>query len=217
MESPRTRRHVRDNDYEAQADEAAPAQTARIVVSRDRGSGEVRASARRAEMAGEEPGRAVALVLRLPGGLQCHSFDTKASKNATPDVRSNSSSSQGIRYSTGTVIFLAASIRASYTNTPPRLRAATRDSTAVNISPVTTPTTRRRSRSALDADLGQRLQGIQGRLPFRHRTLRQRHVVVDDDRGDRLARRPGLMDRLGPLLILTVSRPVTMPGRVDRF
>jgi len=115
MESPRTRRHVRDNDYEAQADEAAPAQTARIVVSRDRGSGEVRASARRAEMAGEEPGRAVALVLRLPGGLQCHSFDTKASKNATPDVRSNSSSSHEIRYSTGTVIFPAASIRASCT------------------------------------------------------------------------------------------------------
>jgi len=101
--------------------------------------------------------------------------------------------------------------------TPTKLTAAIRDSTAVNISPVTTPTTRRRSRSALDADLGQRLQGIQGRLPFRHRTLRQRHVVVDDDRGDRLARRPGLMDRLGPLLILTVSRPVTMPGRVDRF
>jgi hypothetical protein len=53
-------------------------------------------------------------------------------------------------------------------------------------------------------------------LPFRHRTLRQRGAEVDDDRGDRLARRPGLMNRLGPALILTVSRPVTVSGRVDR-
>src|SRR2546423_1288437 len=62
---------------------------------------------------------------------------------------------------------------------------------------------------------GHPLPRLQGPLTFRPRPPRQRHAEVDYDRGDRLARRSGPMDRLGPLLILNVSRPVTMSRRVD--
>ena len=114
-------------------------------------------------------------------------------------ARSMCSSSHGSRNSIGTVICLAASIRASCTKTPPKTRGG---------DPGFDRRQRQPDRGAqrhaavadrrLGADLGQRLQGVQGRLPFRHGTLRQRDVVVDDDRADRLARRPRLLDRARP-------------------
>jgi hypothetical protein len=65
------------------------------------------------------------------------------------------------------------------------------------------------------ADLRQFLEGVQGRLPFRHGELRQVGVVADDDRAFRLARLPRLVHRGDLLLVVRCARPVAVAGRVD--
>jgi hypothetical protein len=67
------------------------------------------------------------------------------------------------------------------------------------------------------ADLGQFLEGVEGRLPFRHGALRQRDGVVDADRLEPLllACRHSLPEVGAELLVLRGARSVAVPGRVD--
>ena len=65
------------------------------------------------------------------------------------------------------------------------------------------------------ADLRQLLQGVQGRLPFRHGPRRQGEVEPGDGRADRLARRLSLPQDGDVLLVLRCPRAAAVPGRVD--
>src|SRR2546430_1844257 len=67
------------------------------------------------------------------------------------------------------------------------------------------------------AELGQVLKGVQGGLPFRYGTLRQRGGVLDADRLEALdvARRHGLSELGSGLVVLRRAGAVAVSWRVD--
>jgi len=147
-----------------------------------------------AEVAGEEPSRAVALVFRAPGSAcpewACNVFIPSRRRRRTTQPRMcgripRRSTESGT--STGTVIFPAASIRGrSYTKNPTEAHGSKPGFDRRQHQPGhDTQRHAGRSRSAPSTpNLGQRLQGVPGSpaIPAPARS-RQRHVVVDDDRG----------------------------------